>query len=87
MTSAMESADTGQEPPAPGDTTGQADGSSPAVDQEWARRGRAYIVHTILFAAFLLALRIDKVLVYEFDPSPLTWVQVLSPEVSLLLLL
>jgi arylsulfatase A-like enzyme len=86
MTSAMESADTGQEPPAPGDTTGQADGSSPAVDQEWARRGRAYIVHTILFAAFLLALRIDKVLVYEFEPSPLTWVQVLSPEVSLLLL-
>jgi arylsulfatase A-like enzyme len=58
----------------------------PNVVDEWARRGRAYIVHAVLFAVFLLALRIDKVLVYEFKLSAPTWGQVLSPELSLLLL-
>src|SRR5262245_47431332 len=53
---------------------------------EWARRGRAYIVHAILFGIFLLVLRVDKVLIYEFHLSLLTWCQVLSPELSLLLL-
>lgn len=53
---------------------------------EWTRRGRAYLVHAVLFGAFLFALRIDKVLVYEFDLSIPAWFQVLSPELSLLLL-
>jgi arylsulfatase A-like enzyme len=64
----------------------EADHEEPQAKTEWARRGRAYIVHAILFGIFLLALRIDKVLVYEFHLSPLIWCQVLSPELSLVLL-
>src|SRR5690349_7186259 len=83
--------------PTPGDPTLSDDSSAqpsgteesrdPALVAEWARRGRAVLIHTLALGAFLIALRVQKIWLQEFDVGFFPYLQALSAEILLLLLL
>lgn len=60
---------------------------SPELVAEWARRGSACLVHAFAFGVIVLGLRLDKMLLSRLSIDSLLYVQTLSSELSLLLII
>ncbi|HTM45402.1 MAG TPA: sulfatase [Polyangiaceae bacterium] len=62
------------------------DSGDPDLLAQWAVRGRACVIHSVTFGLFLLALRVDRIVMQGLTLAPIVWFQVLSAELSLLLI-